>query len=103
MDDGIASFCAAAVGAAYSQIMARVLRAPAPIFLVPAIIPLVPGCALYYTMSNVLYGYTEIAAEWGRTTVIEALAIALGMVSVLLAVGGIVAILRRVRLKRSGH
>ena len=36
--------------AVYSELMAKCVRAPATIFLIPALIPLVPGGSLYYTM-----------------------------------------------------
>lgn len=42
----------ALVGAIYSEIMARLTKSPATTFLASAIIPLVPGAKLYYTMYN---------------------------------------------------
>lgn len=99
--DGFAScFIASAAGSVYAQIMARVLRAPSTVFLVPAIIPLVPGRALYYTVSNMLQGNSALSELWGESTAIEALAIALGIVAVIITVGSIMAIVRRARIKK---
>ncbi len=100
-DDFAACFIAAAVGAVYSQVMARAMRAPATVFLVPAIIPLVPGRALYYTMSSAMHGEPELMSGWGTTTALEALAIALGMVVVLVAVGGVVSAVRKIKKRKS--
>ncbi len=48
----------ALVGAVYSEICARLCKAPAIVFLTPAIISIVPGGALYYTMSALVAGNT---------------------------------------------
>ena len=40
----------------WSEGMARVRKAPANIFMIPGIIPLLPGGALYYTMSALIGG-----------------------------------------------
>ncbi len=98
--DFIACFVAATVGALYSQIMARVLRAPATVFLVPAVIPLVPGRGLYYTLSSFMHGENELISNWGVTTVLEALAIALGMVVVLLCVTGFFVLLKKLKNRK---
>ena len=95
-----ACFIAAAIGALYAQIMARVMRAPAMIFLVPAVIPLVPGRALFYTFSSFMHGADDLVYSWGMTTLLEALAIALGMVVVLIAFTAIVATVRRINLRK---
>ncbi len=46
-----ATFIAAIAAGLYSEIMARKLRAPASMYLIVSIIPLVPGGMLYRTMS----------------------------------------------------
>ena len=40
----------------WSEIMARVRKAPTNIFLIPGIIPLLPGGSLYYTMNALING-----------------------------------------------
>lgn len=52
----ISNFIPAVVSTLYSQVMARVMRAPATLFMFPSIIVLVPGGMLYYTMSNLILG-----------------------------------------------
>ena len=47
--------------AAYAEIMARVKTAPATAFFLPSAIPLVPGSTLYYCMSALAEGNTELA------------------------------------------
>lgn len=52
-------FIAAAFIAAFSEIMARITKTPAVVFLLPALFPLVPGGTIYYTMETCLTGTTE--------------------------------------------
>lgn len=91
---------AAAVGAAYAQVMARVMRTPATVFTLPAIIPLVPGSLLYYTMSWALRGDVGKFANRGLNTLVCALSIAFGMMFVMVVTGSLSALFRRVRLKK---
>lgn len=52
-------FFATMVIALYAEIMARVKKAPATVFLVPSIIPLVPGGMMYYSMELCIAGKVE--------------------------------------------
>lgn len=63
----------------YAELLARWLKTPATLFVVPAILPLVPGGSLYYTMENVVRGRLEAAKSYGQQTLIVALAIAAGI------------------------
>ncbi|MCO1603132.1 threonine/serine exporter family protein [Desulfosporosinus nitroreducens] len=63
----------------YSEICARIEKTPATTFLTAAIIPLVPGRALYYTMSYAINGRFGDFAEYGSHTVSIAVAIAAGI------------------------
>ena len=45
---------AAAFSMLWAELMAHLLRSPTTLFLVPAVIPLVPGSSLYYAMSCVV-------------------------------------------------
>ena len=62
----------AIVGTLYAEIIARIVKAPATVFLIPAVIPLTPGGTLYYTMSAIV--------EQGGITLLVALGIAVGIV-----------------------
>lgn len=68
--------------AVYAEIMARVNRAPATIFLTAAAVPLIPGGRLYYTMYGLVSENEKMFIESGKTAIIIALAISLGFVVV---------------------
>ena len=62
-----------------SEILAHLRKCPATLFLLPSLIPLVPGGSLYYTMSSTVRGDLAAAGEYGLETVICAFAIAAGI------------------------
>lgn len=66
----------------YAEIFARVLRTPTTSFLVPSIIPLVPGRALYYTMNYALHSQWPECVESAMYTMQLALFIAVGIIAV---------------------
>ena len=70
---------AAALAVIYAELHARLLKTPATLFVVPAILPLVPGGSLYYAMENAVHGRMEAAASFGQKTLVVALAIAAGI------------------------
>ena len=74
----------AMVATAYSEIFARILKTPKTAFIFTAIVPMVPGGNLYYTMSNVLTGNIESAIKHAVDTLIMAVALAFGIVVVIL-------------------
>ena len=74
---------AAAFAVTYAELMARALKTPATLFVIPAIIPLVPGGSLFYTMSYAVRGDAEGARLSGIQTLESALAIAFGISLVL--------------------
>ena len=76
----IANFVAAVFVALYAEIMARVNRAPATIFLTAAAIPLIPGRNLYLSMYGIVTEDYVNARVNGMTAVVIALAIGLGIV-----------------------
>ena len=66
--------------ALYAEVMARINRAPAWIFITSAAVPLIPGGSLYYTMAGLVNGDQELFMTSGRAALIIALAISLGFV-----------------------
>jgi uncharacterized membrane protein YjjB (DUF3815 family) len=74
---------AAAFSVAYSELMAKALKTPATLFVIPAIIPLVPGGSLYYTMSCAVHRDLANARVYGSRTLETALAVATGISFVL--------------------
>lgn len=68
--------------AIYAEIMARVNKAPATIFLTAAAVPLIPGGRLYYTMYGLVSEDKQMLVENGTAAIVTALAISLGFVAV---------------------
>ena len=76
----LACFTVASVaGGAYSELSARVLRAPVTVFLIPSLIPPLPGSDLYYTMASLVSGNTEDFILYGQHLVFAAIGIAVGV------------------------
>ena len=80
--DFIANLIAAVYVAIYAELMARVNKAPATIFLTAAAVPLIPGGRLYYTMFGLVSEDDAMFVENGTAAIIIALAISLGFVFV---------------------
>lgn len=78
----IAIFCASCAITLYAEIVARVQKSPATVFLVAGLIPIVPGGGIYRCMYQALAGDLSQAAYTGYTTFLEAGAIAIGVVTV---------------------
>ena len=70
----------ALVGAGFSEICARLTKVPVPVYMVPCVIPLVPGSALYATMFNFVSGNYSSAASAALTTLVVAMGISGGIV-----------------------
>ena len=75
----ISSMIAAFVICVWSELMARVRKAPATVFLVPGIIPLLPGGALYFTMTGVVNSDMALFVRKGTETLYIAVGIAGGI------------------------
>ena len=75
-------FAAAVFVAVYAEIMARINRAPATIFLTAADVPLIPGGSLYYTMAGLVNKDEVLFTQSGEAAIVIALAIAMGFVVV---------------------
>jgi len=75
-------FLASLVGSIYSEIMARVYKNPVTMFIICAIIPLVPGGGMYYAILEVVKGNLNVALSTGAQTLFSAGAIAVGIVFV---------------------
>ena len=73
---------AAAFGAVFAEIMARVCKAPATVFTILSEIALIPGGSLYITMHHLVGGRQAEALQYGMHTLMVAVAIALGIVLV---------------------
>ena len=63
----------------WAEAMARLRKAPATVFLVPGIIPLLPGSALYYAMDSVVSGDMQTFISKAAETAYVAVGIAGGI------------------------
>lgn len=75
-------FVAAAAVAFYSEVMARVCKAPVNMYLIVGIIPLVPGGLMYYTMLALVTGDNETFLDRAADAFGEAAAIAMGIFAI---------------------
>ena len=60
LDPLITNMLATAVPCVYCEIMARALKTPTTVFMIPTLLPLVPGSRLYYTMFYLFSGEQEL-------------------------------------------
>ncbi|MFR7990934.1 MAG: threonine/serine exporter family protein [Anaerovoracaceae bacterium] len=80
--DFTCNLIAAVFVAVYAEVMARINKAPATIFLTAAAVPLIPGGKLYYTMYGIVSENRQMFEENGTSAITIALAISLGFVAV---------------------
>lgn len=76
------TFTAMTAITAYSEIMARIIKTPAGVILMPSTVPLLPGGALYYTVSYFFTKDYDLFIEYGKETILTGAGIALGAVAV---------------------
>lgn len=72
----------------YAELFARLLKAPSSVFLFPAIISLVPGGFLYYSMVGLVTGDSGAAWQNANATLLTALGIAMGILVISVVVSG---------------
>jgi uncharacterized membrane protein YjjB (DUF3815 family) len=75
-------FFSAAAVTVYAEVFARIIKTPTTTFLVPSLIPLIPGGALYYTMNYALNEQWAAFAAKAFYTLELAVALALGIIAV---------------------
>ncbi len=75
---------AAMAATLYSEILARVMKMPVTVLLVPSIIPLIPGGSLYYTMAHAIAGDMASFSSRGAYTLSIAGMIALGIMTMMM-------------------
>lgn len=74
-----ANFIAAGFVSLISEILARKLKHPAILFVIPGIIPLVPGLGMYNTMLYMVQKDFELGISTGVDTMFVGVSIALGV------------------------
>lgn len=96
--DGIFLPCliASAFSAVYAEVMARLLKAPATVFFLPTIVPLIPGSTLYYMM------HYAVQSDWVTAQYYRGLTIqyALGIAAGISLVWAVVDMLHKVKAKK---
>ena len=75
----LANLCASIFAVTYAELMAHLQKCPATLFVIPGVVPLVPGGALYYAMDCAVKGNLTGAGAHAHQTLIIALAIAAGI------------------------
>lgn len=86
--------------AVYAEVFARVLKTPATTFLIPSIIPHVPGGALYHTMRYALQKEWSACFSQAFYTLKLALGLAIGIVAVLSILNVVDVIIRAAACKK---
>lgn len=81
-DKVVSLLCATVTVGLLSEILARLIKAPVTILLVPMLIPLFPGGDLFYATSNLVQNHREEGAMYLDLVIKEACAIAFGIILV---------------------
>ena len=76
------AFLASCLVALLADICSRLIKEASTVFVIPGILPLVPGAGIYYTMFHFIRGNMDKAGAWGARTLMIAGAIALGLLVV---------------------
>lgn len=84
---------AVVVAHTYSEIIARILKTPSTVILIPSTVPLLPGGYLFYAMRALVTGDKNAFGYNARQTALVAFAIALGSVITLIVLN----IIRRIK------
>lgn len=75
----LAYFAASVFIGLYSEIISRIIKAPATFFIICGIIPLVPGSGMYYTMLESIQKNAQASISTGINTLFIAGDIVLGI------------------------
>ena len=79
-NETILYFIIAWIISTYAEVMARVLKTPTTTFITTALIPLIPGGSLYYTMAHAFQGNLNTFLQKAIYTLQLASALALGII-----------------------
>ena len=96
-------FLSTAVITAYGEVLARAMKTPTTTFLVPSIIPLIPGSALYYTANYALNRDWNMFIQKAFYTLQLAVCLAAGIIAVTTLTRLITTVIRRVKKAEQLH
>jgi len=97
-----ATLCAMIAVTAYSELLARIIKTPAGVILMPSTVPLLPGGALYYTLNSLFFRDFDAFILYGKETLLTGAGIAFGAVVVSIAVTVIITLKKYVEAKKVG-
>lgn len=103
--DFLCAFLSALSVTLLAEVLARIRKAPTIVFLLPGIVPIVPGSSLYYMMSALVFRTYDSAVTYGRATLYISVGIVTGIivVSVLFSIGvQIVSTLKKNARRKAG-
>ncbi len=81
-DKVISLFFSTLAAAVFSEILARIIKAPVIVLLVPMLVPLFPGGDLYYTTINFVQGNTAQFGYYAKLVLSEAGVIGFGVIMI---------------------
>lgn len=81
-DEAISTLLSTIVAATLAETIARMIKTPVISLLVPMLVPLIPGGHFYYTMYSLLFGRMDEGLYYLQLTLVEAGAIACGIIFV---------------------
>lgn len=76
----LSTFLGALTVGLMGEIFAKAFKRPATMFIIPGVIPLVPGSGMYYTMLTLITGDFSETAQRGSETVFTAFSIAIAII-----------------------
>lgn len=77
----LSSMFAAFIVCIWSEIMARVIKAPVNVFMIPGLIPIIPGSGLYHTMRAMVNKDSASLSARGSETGLTLIGLAVGIVA----------------------
>ena len=101
-DKALGLLATTVTGGLLAEILARVMKTPVTILLVPMLIPLIPGSDLYYTTSYLVRGQAEECARSLELVIREAGAIAFGIILVTCMVQVVLQLANRLKTVKIG-
>ncbi len=78
----VANFCATVLLAAAGELSARIFKQPSTVYIIPGIIPLVPGLGMYQGMAKLIAKNYEAGMSSLLGALLDSIAIALGLMMV---------------------
>ena len=96
----VAALISTAFVAASAEFFSRIMRSPTIIFIIPSIIPIVPGGALYRFMKELINGNSDIAMGHGKEALLTALGVAGGIIVISIIANVTKGIIEKISLKK---